>query len=359
MAFDRHYTMDDLLSRPGERKANGRKTGPDGPVHGHDFGSKAPDDAGGVSGPRAGGRETRQDAKSGQKSTSRLASFLATDDVPPTLFGIPVVQSEADYSEKDLAFFRKHPEAGGYYSMGDGEPQDSKGAGPRQTVFKGGRSMQTAVRKAPAPRISEEAVAAVIPFIKDHEKFAARAYRTKLGVDKKTGAPIYDKWTLGYGQTEIDGRPVRPGDVIDEPSASRYVEQKVRQVADELHRSAGWLGGASAKATAAMYDLAYNMGPGALSTVKSPILHRTASAAKTTRDVDAAIWAQVPTYVRAGGLVLQGLVNRRNDSLELWGPKPEQVAPATAGGTEIRTAGPMPGHREERAGIHGEKTLHI
>lgn len=332
MAFDRHYTTDDLLSRPGERKANGRKTGPDGPVHGHDFGSKAPDDAGGVSGPRAGGRETRQDAKSGQKSTSRLASFLATDDVPPTLFGIPVVQSEADYSEKDLAFFRKHPEAGGYYSMGDGEPQDSKGAGPRQTVSKGGRSMQTAVRKAPAPRISEEAVAAVIPFIKDHEKFAARAYRTKLGVDKKTGAPIYDKWTLGYGQTEIDGRPVRPGDVIDEPSASRYVEQKVRQVADELHRSARWLGGASAKATAAMYDLAYNMGPGALSAVKSPILHRTASAAKTTRDVDAAIWAQVPTYVRAGGLVLQGLVNRRNDSLELWGPKPEQVAPATAGG---------------------------
>ena len=85
---------------------------------------------------------------------------------------------------------------------------------------------------------------------------------------------------------------------------------------------------------------------------------RTASAAKTTRDVDAAIWAQVPTYVRAGGLVLQGLVNRRNDSLELWGPKPEQAAPATAGtagGTETRPAGPMPGHREERAGIHGDK----
>jgi hypothetical protein len=41
MAFDRHYTTDDLLSRPGERKANGRKTGPDGPVHGHDFGSEA------------------------------------------------------------------------------------------------------------------------------------------------------------------------------------------------------------------------------------------------------------------------------------------------------------------------------
>ena len=61
MAFDRHYTTDDLLSRPGERKANGRKTGPDGPVRDRDFGAKALDGAGDVSGPRAGGREPRQD----------------------------------------------------------------------------------------------------------------------------------------------------------------------------------------------------------------------------------------------------------------------------------------------------------
>lgn len=27
--------------------------------------------------------------------------------------------------------------------------------------------------------------------------------------------------------------------------------------------------------------------------------------------------------------------------------------------TKIPSAGPMPWHREERAGIHGEKTLHI
>ena len=39
MAFDRHYTMDDLLSRPG-RKVNGRKIGPDGLFHDYDFGTK-------------------------------------------------------------------------------------------------------------------------------------------------------------------------------------------------------------------------------------------------------------------------------------------------------------------------------
>lgn len=48
-----------------------------------------------------------------------LSNFLATDNVPDTLFGIPVVSREESYSERDLAFFREHPEAGGYYDLGD------------------------------------------------------------------------------------------------------------------------------------------------------------------------------------------------------------------------------------------------
>lgn len=46
-------------------------------------------------------------------------NFLATDEVPETIFGIPVVSREEDYTEEDLAFFREHPEAGGYYDLGD------------------------------------------------------------------------------------------------------------------------------------------------------------------------------------------------------------------------------------------------
>ena len=48
---------------------------------------------------------------------ARLVNFLATDDVPETLFGFPVVTK--DYTPEDLAFFKGHPEAGGYYDMSD------------------------------------------------------------------------------------------------------------------------------------------------------------------------------------------------------------------------------------------------
>lgn len=58
---------------------------------------------------------------------ARLGNFLATDDVPETLFGFPVVTK--DYTPEDLAFFKAHPEAGGYYDMSDegAEPEDVSG----------------------------------------------------------------------------------------------------------------------------------------------------------------------------------------------------------------------------------------
>ena len=70
-----------------------------------------------------GERGVRQDAKGGDGDNRFATSrgFLATDRVPDTIFGIPVVASEDRYTKVDLDFFRKHPEAGGYYDMGDGE----------------------------------------------------------------------------------------------------------------------------------------------------------------------------------------------------------------------------------------------
>jgi hypothetical protein len=51
-------------------------------------------------------------------------NFLATDRVPDSIFGYPVVSREEDYTEEDIAFFREHPEAGGYYDLGEGSPED-------------------------------------------------------------------------------------------------------------------------------------------------------------------------------------------------------------------------------------------
>lgn len=58
------------------------------------------------------------------RDLKQMASFLATDEVPETIFGIPVVASEDQYTEEDLQFFEEHPEAGGYYDMGEGTPDD-------------------------------------------------------------------------------------------------------------------------------------------------------------------------------------------------------------------------------------------
>lgn len=48
-----------------------------------------------------------------------LSNFLATDEVPESLFGIPVVASPEQYTESDIAFFQEHPKAGGFYELGD------------------------------------------------------------------------------------------------------------------------------------------------------------------------------------------------------------------------------------------------
>ena len=56
-----------------------------------------------------------------------MSNFLATDKVPDTIFGIPIVSRREDYTERDIEFFKEHPEAGGYYDMGD-EAEESAGA---------------------------------------------------------------------------------------------------------------------------------------------------------------------------------------------------------------------------------------
>lgn len=67
-------------------------------------------------------RAYQQDSKGGDINDGRhgnFRNFLATDDVPETIFGVPVVQDESGYTEKDVAFFRENPKAAGFYEMGD------------------------------------------------------------------------------------------------------------------------------------------------------------------------------------------------------------------------------------------------
>lgn len=87
--------------------------------------------------------DVQQDRKGGEA----FSNFLATDDVPETLFGIPVVSG--GYTQEDLEFFKRNPKAAGFYDLGDEgggeesppeEPPPEGGPGPEQGAQKAGKS---------------------------------------------------------------------------------------------------------------------------------------------------------------------------------------------------------------------------
>ena len=85
--------------------------------------------------------EVQQAGKAGD-GKRLMGNFLATDKVPDTIFGIPVVSRREDYTEEDIAFFREHPEAGGYYDLGgdegaEPESQGALGAGKSRGAYPG------------------------------------------------------------------------------------------------------------------------------------------------------------------------------------------------------------------------------
>lgn len=93
--------------------------------------------------------DVQQDRKGGEA----FSNFLATDEVPETLFGIPVVSQ--GYTDEDLEFFKRNPKAAGFYDLGDEEaepeppPDDGGGGGLPVAADKGGDTID-------APTLSDE-----------------------------------------------------------------------------------------------------------------------------------------------------------------------------------------------------------
>ena len=85
--------------------------------------------------------DVRRDDKGGD-NFGTFRNFLATDDVPESIFGIPVVQDESQYTEKDLAFFKENPKAAGFYDLGDEDvdedaPQQAAKSKPSRGAYPG------------------------------------------------------------------------------------------------------------------------------------------------------------------------------------------------------------------------------
>ena len=149
---------------------------------------------------------------------------------------------------------------------------------------------------------TKNALALAVEIIARWEGYRGEAYRCPAGI-----------WTLGYGETQINGRPVRRGDVMSEGYAHQRLIDRVRtDYMPGVIRAAG--SDLTAPQLAALTSLAYNVGVTA-------VAH--SSAARHARAgrhdlVPASIRAWNKARVNGQLTVLKGLVNRRADEVKLY-----------------------------------------
>lgn len=78
----------------------------------------------------------QQASKGGDSPHRNFKNFLATDKVPESIFGYPVVQRAEDYTPEDVEFFRANPKAAGFYDLEDGnEANAAEKGGETQPVL--------------------------------------------------------------------------------------------------------------------------------------------------------------------------------------------------------------------------------
>ena len=137
-----------------------------------------------------------------------------------------------------------------------------------------------------------------VALIKRFEGLKLQAYQDSVGI-----------WTIGYGTTRINGVPVQPGMTITQQQAEQYLLDDLnRDFVPAVHTST------RALVTQSMFDslcsFAYNVGGGNLR--KSTLLKDL----NANKYLDAA--AGFSQWNKAGGVVLQGLVNRRIAEKDLF-----------------------------------------
>lgn len=133
-----------------------------------------------------------------------------------------------------------------------------------------------------------------VPFTKRWEGCKLTAYWDNAG----------GVWTVGYGAT---GRDIAEGTMWTQAQADADLRRRLAVLGSEI---ATRVTGLNPNQFAALVDFAYNLGFGALA--KSDIFSHLAAGDK------AAATAEMLLYVKAGGVVLAGLENRRRAEVEMF-----------------------------------------
>lgn len=141
----------------------------------------------------------------------------------------------------------------------------------------------------------------VIAHIKQLEGFRSAAYPDP---GSRNGTP----WTIGYGQTRMNGRAVRKGDVITEPEAAAWMERELRRVSGVVERLVKVP--LTDNQHGALVSFAYNIGDGAFA--ESTLLRKL-----NAGEYDA-VPAQLARWKYNDGKVMEGLINRRASEAGLW-----------------------------------------
>ncbi len=129
-----------------------------------------------------------------------------------------------------------------------------------------------------------------LKLIKEAEGFRAKAYQDTGGI-----------WTVGYGTTRIDGRPVNKTDVVDEGKATTLLKTDVASACEAVKRLVTVP--INQNQFDALVDFVYNLGAGSLQ--KSTLLKKL-----NQKDYVGAS-NEFPKWVFDNGVVVKGLVIRR------------------------------------------------
>jgi GH24 family phage-related lysozyme (muramidase) len=127
-------------------------------------------------------------------------------------------------------------------------------------------------------------------------------------------------WTIGWGNTQINGRPVQQGDRISQSTADSMLRDTVERLATQLHTLIPATKNYGGNQQAALISWAYNVGMGA---VTDSTLRKRLNAGESATVV---IPQELPKWDKANGKPLLGLTRRRAAEISLFTGAPPQPA---------------------------------
>jgi GH24 family phage-related lysozyme (muramidase) len=201
------------------------------------------------------------------------------------------------------------------------EPRPSVPAEPRLTPAPvASRQPAASPHPVPAPPVD---YGPALQMIRNFEGFVDHAYP-----DPASGA---EPWTIGYGFTTINGRPVQPGQTITRAEADGELQRQAEVCATHLAGTIPYWQQMNTNQRCALLDFAWNLG--------SDFYGDDSNFSSITRDLKNHDWAQVPQtlllYCDPGTSVEAGLLRRRQAEAQLWS------TPVAAGeGSPPRAAAP-------------------